>query len=50
MVRKLINCDICGCCGSVSINTEVSYDEIAYCPVCSSPLLAEDEEDFGDEF
>lgn len=50
MVRKILNCDICGAVGSIAINTDVSYDEIQYCPVCSSPLLSDEENDDVEEY
>ena len=50
MIRKILNCDICGSVGSIAINSEVSYEEIQYCPVCSSPLLSDDDMDDVEEY
>ena len=44
MTKKLFNCDICSSQGMISISSaDISVEEICHCPVCGSPLLAEDE-------
>ena len=50
MLRKILNCDICGAVGSVSINSDVSYEDIQYCPVCSSPLLSDGDQEEIEEY
>jgi formate dehydrogenase maturation protein FdhE len=50
MIRKILNCDICGAVGSIAINTDVSYEDIQYCPVCSSPLLSDEDDSVEDEY
>lgn len=47
MVIKQFNCDHCGTEGKISIRgTDIQFEDIVYCPVCSSDIY--EEEDFED--
>ena len=47
MTTKQFDCDHCESSGKISIKTkEITLNDIAICPVCGSPLLQDDDDDF----
>lgn len=50
MVVKQFNCDHCGAEGKITIKgADHQYEDVVYCPVCSSDIFEDEEYDFEEE-
>jgi hypothetical protein len=47
MIKKIFSCDSCGTIGQISVkNVDLTINDISICPVCATPLLEFEEEDY----
>ena len=50
MVVKQFQCEHCGAEGKISLKgTDIQFEDIVYCPVCSSDIYEEEDEFEDDE-
>lgn len=50
MVVKQFECEHCGAEGKITIKgTDLQFEDVVYCPVCSSDIYEEDEAEYDEE-
>jgi hypothetical protein len=50
MVVKQFECESCGAEGKITIKgTDHQFEDVVYCPICSSDIYEEEDNDYDEE-